>query len=149
MMEYQIISMQREHTAQIAELEKACFSDPWPQNIIENELRNELSLWLVAVSGNAVLGYVGSQSVMDEADMMNIAVAADARRQGIAKALVQALCDRLREKNVLTLTLEVRVSNAPAAALYEKLGFREIGIRPRYYFHPTEDARILRKDLTE
>ena len=149
MMEYEIIPMRREHTAQIAELEKECFSDPWPQSIIENELQNELSLWLTAVSGETVLGYVGSQTVLGEADMMNIAVAEYARRQGIAQALVDTLCSRLREKNVAFLTLEVRASNDAAAALYEKLGFRQVGLRPKYYYHPTEDARILRKDLTE
>ena len=147
-MDYQIIPMRQAHIAQIAALERACFSDPWPQSILEAELQNELSLWLAALSGDTVLGYVGAQSVMDEADMMNLAVTQNARRQGVALALVSALCEQLREKGVRTLTLEVRASNAPAAALYEKLGFREVGVRPRYYFHPTEDARILRKDLT-
>ena len=148
-MEFEIVSMRPEHTAQVAALEKQCFSDPWPQSVIEGELQNELSLWLVAVSCDTVLGYVGSQSVLDEADMMNLAVAPDARRQGIAERLVYTLCRKLQEKGVVSLTLEVRASNDAAAALYEKLGFRQIGLRPKYYYHPTEDARILRKDLTE
>ena len=93
-----------------------------------------------------MLGYIGSQSVLDEADMMNIAVREGARRQGIAKKLILALCARLREKGVRSLTLEVRDSNAPAIALYEGLGFLQAGRRPNYYFHPKEDARILRKD---
>ena len=147
-MEYRIITMENCHLAQVAELEKVCFSDPWPLSVLENELTNPLSLWLVAVSGETVLGYVGSQSVLGESDMMNLAVREGARRQGIAGALVSGLCVRLREAGNTMLTLEVRASNASALALYEKLGFYPVGLRPRYYVHPVEDARILRKDLT-
>ena len=147
-MEYEIVPMTEAHVLQVAELEKVCFSDPWALSILESELRNPLSLWLVAVREDAVLGYVGSQSVLGESDMMNLAVRAEARRQGVAEALVLALCEKLRENGNTMLTLEVRVSNAPALALYEKLGFTSVGLRPRYYVHPVEDARILRKDLT-
>ena len=76
--------------------------------------------------------------------MMNLAVRQDARRQGIAKALVLELCRRLAAKGVASLTLEVRASNAPAISLYETLGFAQVGVRPNYYFHPKEDARIYR-----
>ncbi len=134
------------HVPQIAALEKQCFSDPWSERSIASELENPLSLWLVAVEKDQVVGYVGSQSVLGEADMMNLAVSPDARRQGIGQALVKELIRRLSEEKVGSLTLEVRASNAPAAALYEKLGFRQVGLRPRYYEKPTEDARILRKE---
>lgn len=147
MMNYQIVPMTAHHVAQVAALEAQCFSDPWPEAVIAAELQNELSLWMVAEQGNSVLGYVGSQTVLGESDMMNLAVLAGCRRQGIAEALVCALCSKLKENGGVCLTLEVRVSNAPAIALYEKLGFTEIGRRPRYYFHPTEDALILRKDF--
>ena len=81
--------------------------------------------------------------------MMNLAVRAEHRRQGIAAALVAALCAALRtEKNAEVLMLEVRASNEAAIRLYTALGFVEIGRRPNYYFHPKEDAHILRKDLT-
>ena len=144
-MAFEIVPMTAADVPQIAELEKACFSDPWPESVLEGELTNSLSLWLTAKDGQAVLGYVGSQSVLDEADMMNLAVRQDSRRQGIARALVQALCRELAAKGVQSLTLEVRASNAPAIALYETLGFAQVGVRPNYYFHPKEDARILRK----
>ena len=145
-MDVRIEPMTAADVPQVAEIERACFSDPWPEGVLLHELENELSLWLVAKSGDTVLGYIGSQSVLDEADMMNIAVREGARRQGIAKKLILALCARLREKGVRSLTLEVRDSNAPAIALYEGLGFLQAGRRPNYYFHPKEDARILRKD---
>ena len=140
------VLMKPEHVPQVAELEKLCFSAPWSERSIAAELDNPISLWLVAVSGDLVVGYVGSQSVMDEADMMNIAVHPDFRRVGVAESLVSALCDHLRRRQVRSLSLEVRASNAPAKALYEKLGFAQVGCRPNYYKAPKEDALILRKE---
>lgn len=148
-MNWNIRAMTASDAAQVAALERACFSDPWPEQVLAKELENELSLWLVAADGEIVLGYVGSQTVLGEADMMNLAVRETAQRQGIAAALVTALCAALRaEKAAETLTLEVRASNEAALRLYAALGFCEIGRRPNYYFHPKEDARILRKELT-
>ena len=147
-MDYQIVPMTAAHVPQIAALEGVCFSDPWPEAAILPELTNALSLWLVAVSGDSVLGYVGSQTVMDESDMMNLAVAPQCRRQGIARSLITALIAALRKKGSGSLTLEVRTSNAGAIALYEAMGFSTVGRRPNYYFHPKEDALVLRKDLT-
>ena len=91
-------------------------------------------------------GYVGSQTVMDETDMMNIAVDVRYRRQGVAQALVEALAEQLKKAGSRCLTLEVRISNQPAIALYEKLGFAQVGKRPNYYRNPKEDALILRKE---
>ena len=100
------------------------------------------------MDGDTVAGYIGSQTVLGEADMMNVAVSPAYRRQGIGRALVLALCEALKTQMQATvLTLEVRDSNAAAIALYEDLGFTQIGLRKNYYQHPKEDARILRKDL--
>ena len=132
--------------AQIAALEKICFSDPWSERSIASELDNKLAFWLVAVEGESVTGYIGSQTVMEETDMMNVAVHPDFRRQGIAEALVSGLVEQLKAMGSHCLTLEVRASNAPAIALYEKLGFAEIGRRKNYYRNPREDALILRKE---
>lgn len=134
---------------QIAALEKICFSDPWSEKSIASELQNSLSLWLVAEEEGAVVGYVGSQSVPPETDLMNLAVAPEARRSGVARELMEELMRRLCEKGMQTLTLEVRDSNDPAISLYTKLGFAQIGRRPRYYVNPKEDALILRKELCD
>lgn len=131
----------------IAELEKLCFSDPWSENSIASEVENPLSYWLVAEMDGIVVGYVGSQTVLDAADMMNLAVSPDYRRQGIGQALVNALVAHLQQNKVIALLLEVRVSNAPAIVLYESLGFTQVGRRPKYYHNPREDALILRKEL--
>ena len=142
-----LLPMNASHTAQIAALEKECFSDPWSENSIRQELENELSFWLVAEEDGEVVGYVGSQTVLGESDVMNLAVSPNRRRRGIAKALMQALETHLAQAGSEKLTLEVRASNEAAIALYTRLGFRQIGIRPNYYFHPKEDARILGKEL--
>lgn len=138
--------MNASHIGQVAQLEKLCFSDPWSENSVASELDNELSFWLVALDGDTVAGYIGSQSVLGESDMMNVAVHPAYRRQGIAEALVTQLVQALKEMGNHCLTLEVRASNAPAIGLYEKLGFTEVGRRPNYYRNPKEDALILRKE---
>ena len=145
-MEY--VFMNDSHVAGIAALEKICFSDPWSETSISSELNNPLSLWLVAVDNDRVVGYVGSQTVLDGADMMNIAVDPAYRRQGVAAELVERLVTALKSKGVICLALEVRASNAPAIALYEKFGFAIVGRRPNYYRHPKEDALIMRKEWT-
>ena len=142
----ELVRMTNAHVAQVAALERICFSDPWSENSVASELNNPLSLWLVAVDGETVAGYIGSQSVEGEADMMNVAVHPDYRRQGLGAQLVVALENALRERQVYSLSLEVRASNAPARALYEKLGFLQVGCRPNYYRHPKEDGLILRKE---
>ena len=140
------LPMAAEHVAQVAELEKVCFNDPWSEKSIASELENPLSLWLVAMDGETLAGYVGSQSVMGWADMMNIAVNPMYRRQGIASELVERLVAALQKKDVTCLTLEVRASNVSAQALYCELGFQQVGRRPNYYRNPKEDALILRKE---
>ena len=141
-----IETMTSVHVAQVAELEKRCFTDPWSEKSVASELENDLACWLVALDGETVAGYVGSQTVLGETDMMNIAVHPDYRRKGIAQALVNALVDTLKSQGSRCLTLEVRASNEPAQKLYEKLGFSLIGKRPKYYHNPKEDAYILRKE---
>lgn len=138
--------MTAEYVPQVAALEKICFSDPWSENSVASELENPLSCWLVALDGETVAGYVGSQTVLDETDMMNVAVHPDFRRQGVAQALILALTEELKKRGSHCLTLEVRASNDPARALYESLGFALAGTRRNYYHNPKEDALILRKE---
>ena len=140
------IKMLMEHTPQVAELEKACFNDPWSLRAFESEVVNPLSLWIVAEDNGKVVGYIGSQSVLGQADIMNVAVDPAYRRQGIGRDLVLSLVDALKKQGVTIAMLEVRVSNEPAITLYENLGFCQVGRRKNYYFHPKEDAYIMRKE---
>ena len=141
-----LMEMKAEHVPQVAQLEKICFSDPWSEMSIAHELESLWSYWLVAVDGDTVAGYIGSQSSIDEADIMNVAVHPDYRRQGIAENLINTLVAELKNRGCHALLLEVRVSNTPAITLYEKLGFAQVGCRKNYYRNPKEDALILRKE---
>ncbi len=144
MIEYFV--MDESHVRQVAELERQCFADPWSEHSVCSELTNPLSLWVVACEDGSVVGYVGSQSVMGEADMMNLAVASQCRRRNIGCQLVSQLEERLRQKGVHSMTLEVRQSNESAIALYQKLGYAQVGLRRNYYHNPKEDALILKKE---
>ena len=141
-----ITKMLQCHVPQIAELEKLCFNDPWSENSIASELDNRLSCWLVAIADDKVVGYVGSQTVLGETDMMNIAIHPGYRKQGIATELISALIEALNERGSHSLMLEVRASNEPAKTLYLKMGFDVVGVRKNYYRNPREDALILRKE---
>lgn len=142
----EILPMAQQHVSQVAALEQICFSEPWSENSVAGELSNPLSAWLVCVEYGTVCGYVGSQTVLGESDMMNVAVHPDFRRRGIAEGLICELIETLKGKDSHCLTLEVRSSNVPAIALYEKLGFAQVGRRKNYYRNPKEDALILRKE---
>ena len=138
--------MNKDHVSQIARLEAQCFSDPWSEKSIASELENPLSLWLVAEENGQVFGYVGSQTVLDESDMMNVAVDPGFRRQGVARTLIETLIAELAKMGSRCLRLEVRVSNENARALYARMGFRQLGLRKNYYHNPKEDALILGKE---
>ena len=138
--------MNARHVATVAELERLCFSLPWDEDSVASELTNPLSLWLVAEENGVLAGYVGSQSVLGEADMMNLAVKPEFRRRGVGEELVRQLISELKAGGVSSLTLEVRASNYPAISLYDKLGFIQVGRRPGYYRSPREDALILQKE---
>ena len=142
----EIVEMTVAQVTAVADLEKVCFSDPWSEKSVASELDNPLALWLVALDGDTVAGYIGSQTVMDETDMMNVAVAPSHRRMGIGEQLVMTLVGKLQKRGSHCLTLEVRDSNEPARSLYEKLGFEQVGRRPNYYRNPREEALILSKE---
>ena len=142
-----VVPMLETHVQQIAALEAANFSAPWDEASIQNELDNPLSLWLVAAEGETVLGYVGSQTCFEDADILNVAVSPGARRRGIAETLMTELERRLVACGAERITLEVRASNLPAIRLYEKLGYAQAGLRKGYYEKPREDALILQKAL--
>ena len=90
--------MTAEHVPQVAALEKVCFSDPWSEKSVASELENPLSCGMVALDGATVAGSVGSQTVLGDADMMNLAVDPDFRRQGIGEALVLRLVAELKNR---------------------------------------------------
>lgn len=140
--------MTAEDIAGVASLECACFSQPWSARVLETELANPNAVFFVAVSGTRVLGYVGMHRVLDEGYIANVAVAGPMRRHGLATRLMEMLFAFARRERLGFITLEVRESNAPAIAFYEKTGFGVAGRRRRYYANPTEDAVLMTAFLT-
>ena len=137
-----ILPMAQSHIDAIAALEQVCFSEPWSAAALAEELTNPLAVFRVAVEGESVLGYVGMHHVLDEGFITNVAVSPDARRRGVARALLADLAAYGGAHSLYRITLEVRVSNAAARGLYESEGYKLDGIRPKFYSHPTEDAAI-------
>ena len=143
-MYYEIVPMDRSHIPQIAALERACFSDPWSENLLEDALFDPQASFIVAEDGEEgnILGYAGLHAVMDEGYMDNIAVREDYRGNGIADDLLDVFI-RFGQEHLAFLTLEVRPSNDPAIQLYYKHGFVQVGRRKDYYQDPKEDAIIM------
>ena len=140
--------MTADHLDEASALERVCFSDPWSRNMLAEELDNALAAFLAALDGTgAVVGYAGLQVVLDEGYILNIAVRPDCRRQQIASQLLEVFINFAQGNRLSFLTLEVRASNAPAIALYERWGFAEAGRRRNYYEHPREDAVIMTREF--
>jgi ribosomal-protein-alanine N-acetyltransferase len=133
----------------VAALEAVCFSTPWSEASIRSELENPYSIWLVALEEEKLAGYLGVQFGPDGGDIMTIATDPEFRGRGVGKRLLKTMVQKLQEKNLQWLTLEVRPSNAPALKLYEAFGFRQVGRRPNYYKNPREDALLLTKFFEE
>ena len=129
--------------AAIAELEKLCFSAPWSEKAIEETMSGERAVFLTAKEGVEIAGYIGSYCCYPEGYITNIAVAPAFRRRGIGRALVSELIKIGREEGFSFLTLEVRASNEAAISLYKSLGFSDVGLRPKFYSAPVEDARLM------
>ena len=128
--------------AAVAALERQCFSRPWSEAAAREELLRTDCVFLKAVAGGRLCGYISCRVALDEAYVGNLAVRPDLRGQGIGAALVRALKAAAKNAGCSFLSLEVRVSNQPARRLYEKEGFRLMGERRRFYSAPTEDAAI-------
>ena len=139
----ELIKLTEAHIPQMVELEKICFSLPWTADMIRSELNNPSCLYLAAVDGDTLVGYIGVQTVLDEGYINNVAVRPEYRRRGIAAALIALLVEQAQAIGLAFMTLEVRESNAPAIALYEKLGFTTVGRRKNYYEKPREDAILM------
>ena len=142
-MRLRILPLRIRHVDAMADIERACFSLPWSRDMILADLANPKSFYLAAEEDGVLAGYAGMQIIFDEGHITNIAIAPGHRRRGIASRLLEGLLDAGGLRELSFLTLEVRVSNHAAISLYEKYGFVAVGLRPRYYEGPTEDALIM------
>lgn len=143
----EILSMTLDELEDILKIEKLSYSSPWPRSQFEKELKNQFSNKFVAKTDQdgrkTVAAYIIFWVVAGEAHILNIAVHPDFRRKGIAKSLLVFALERLDEIGTREVFLEVRCSNIAARRLYEKFGFREIGIRRGYYGDNGEDAVVM------
>ncbi len=131
----------------LCEIERRCFSDPWSPQGFREMLAAEHGFGLVADVGARSVGYLIGREIMGEGEILNLAVAPECRRLGIAAGLLQSGLSWLRSRGATEVFLEVRQSNRAAIALYLSRGFRPVAQRPSYYRNPVEDALVLRLDL--
>jgi ribosomal-protein-alanine N-acetyltransferase len=128
-------------------IERASFAVPWPDDAYRNEIvTNRLASYVVARAGDEVVGFAGLWVMVDEAHITTFAVDPRWRRRGVGQWLLLRLLELSNDRRAREATLEVRLSNMPARRLYEKYGFRPVGIRPRYYSDNGEDALIMTTD---
>jgi [ribosomal protein S18]-alanine N-acetyltransferase len=131
----------------IERIERASYPTPWSRSMFATELAKPSSLSLGAVDdADRLMGYLVLSRYVDAWHVMNVAVAPESRRQGVATALLRRLLDDTRHDAQRGYTLEVRVSNVGAIALYEGFGFRTKGVRRGYYTDNREDALIMWRD---
>lgn len=138
-----IVRLESAHIDRITALENEVFAgrDPWPRTAFEAEFRNPNAVWFAALEGGAVAGYGGGWCVPPEFHLLNLAVHPDFRRKGLAQEILAAVFSEGAGRGCDTVVLEVRHDNREAIALYEKLGFKKVSSRARYYT-AGEDALV-------
>ncbi|MBK5252868.1 MAG: ribosomal protein S18-alanine N-acetyltransferase [Peptostreptococcaceae bacterium] len=130
----------------IVNVENKCFTTPWSKNSIKREIEiNELATLIVADVDGMVVGYLGIWFVLDEGDITNVSVLPEYRRRSIATKLLEQVIEIAKTKGTNALSLEVRESNVAGIKLYEKFGFKNLGIRKNYYEDNGENAIIMWK----
>ncbi|MBQ7012832.1 MAG: ribosomal protein S18-alanine N-acetyltransferase [Oscillospiraceae bacterium] len=130
---------------QAASLERKCFADPWSYEMFQLEATRRGGMVLAAVNESGkLMGFLTASYVMDTADLTNVAVHPEFRRQGVGGMLIEAMLQELGDG--VEVLLEVRVSNHAAIGMYESFGFVPVGTRKNYYDHPVEDAILMKRD---
>jgi [ribosomal protein S18]-alanine N-acetyltransferase len=134
----------------VQRIERASFATPWPSYAYRQEIEtNRMAHYIVARGGDEVVGFAGMWLMVDQAHITTFAVDPEWRRKGIGARMVLALLRMSETLGARNATLEVRLSNLPARRLYERFGFRPVGVRPRYYTDNGEDALIMTTDDLE
>lgn len=143
----EVVKMTKEHLDDVMKIEWECFPIPWSRKSMEDELERKIAYYFVALVDGKVAGYGGMWHVVTEGHITNIAVSEKFRRLGVGNAIVGKMIELAEEKDMLGVTLEVRVRNEAAISLYKKHGFKIEGLRKEYYDDNKEDAYIMWKYL--
>jgi ribosomal-protein-alanine N-acetyltransferase len=128
-------------------IEQTSFPDPWSRELLYTHMLSSVHVMLVAERNAAVAGYAIAQIVLDESELLDVAVHPESRNRGIGGALLRTLMDRCRERGAVCMLLDVREANHSARTVYERLGFTQVGRRRNYYDRPREDALLMRASL--
>ena len=139
----EVREMRYEDLDEVMKIENVCFAIPWTRESMQGELFSLMKFYYVALFDGKIAGYGGMWHVVTEGHITNIAVSPDYRRMGVGSAIVDALMQTAEEKEMLGVTLEVRVSNEAAIKLYKKHGFVVTGTRKKYYSDNNEDAYLM------
>lgn len=134
----QIVKMTKEDAYKLSELDKLCFAVPWSQKSFEEEANNSCAMYFVAKENDDIIGYGGVWMVSGEGQITNIAVHPEHRKKKIGSMLLEKILEECND--AYQIILEVRESNFPAIALYEKYGFVKAGIRKNFYHSPVENG---------
>jgi [ribosomal protein S18]-alanine N-acetyltransferase len=142
---YEIIPMEEQYINDVYSIIQLSLKDSWSLSSLKKELNNDLAKYILLKKENRILGFVATWIVADECDIMNVAVHPEFRGIGLGNILLDALIKTCKDNKVNDITLEVRKSNIVAQNLYKKYGFKEEGIRKKYYQDNNEDAVIMWK----
>lgn len=146
--DFELRALVAEDLPAVLSIERRAFSIPWRENSFLELLKRDDTDLIAAVSGGVPIGYIACWTVLDEAELGNLAVAPDWRGAGVARTLVRRARERVRARGARQWFLEVRESNGAARKLYQSFGFEQVGRRRAYYSRPVEDALVMRLDLS-
>ena len=141
----EIALAKKEHLSLIASLERATFSSPWSEKSLEFFLE-ELNFCVVLLNDGELASYCTVSTVLDEAQIINVATDIRFKRLGFAESVLKAVFDECVRRSITSISLEVRESNESAIALYKKLGFEVLGKRKNFYTEPIENALVMVKN---
>lgn len=142
----EILLADRSHIPYIASLERATFAEPWSESALDLFFGGD-GFCVVCMCDGKLVGYCTVATVLDEAQIINVATDANYRKRGVACGVLSFMLDECLQRGISSVSLEVREGNAAAIALYERLNFESVGIRKNFYTKPRENALVMIKRL--
>jgi ribosomal-protein-alanine N-acetyltransferase len=146
-MNLEIVNNAGDFVKEIAQTEEMCFSEPWSEGAVSDFLSYKYNGALICLADGAFAGYVTYTALCGEVQIANVATVPAFRRKGIGSLLIEHLVNFAKETGNELITLEVRLGNEPAIALYKKYGFVTVGVRKNFYKKPDDDALLMNLDL--
>lgn len=144
-----LVNLEQEQIAQICEIEALCYPNPWSSKLLENELKNDLSIKAGILIDDLLVAQSFNHLIGDELHILNLAVHPEYRRLGLAKRLLAEIILKAIDRGAKTASLEVRISNEIAKKTYLNFGFSIVGLRKNYYTDNKEDALMLSRNISE